>query len=356
MGKSTRRFWVERLESRCLFAAFGPDSQGLESLDSLSTVSGGWQEGSAAIEISEMQGLRGAALEVSFDHKRLQVEPGDVRPGTAWGGKGLAVANVDNVEGKINIFVFSVRETERDQGSLVEIDFRRSDGDYDTDLPLIDVDSLRVNDSEVSLSDIDPTADHMITPQKSSKLSLQFNVAAEGERSIATDREADWTIASVAKIAEFGTLSDFSKTRDQVRPQLIRKEAIVVDPVIALKTQEICTPLALPLRLNDQAMNHLVLKDFVVQGPVQQIEGLDSYRDIFAAAVTDEDWPTTTKTVYAGGVLSNTSKRVVDFSLLPLPSRIPVVPIESIIVRTPDEAATAREVDDLLFTSEFCSV
>jgi hypothetical protein len=148
----------------------------------------------ASIDVSEVQGLRGAALEISFDHQRLRVDPRDVRAGSAWGGKGLSIANVDNDEGKINIFVFSARESELSHGSLVEIDFQRSDGDSDADdaLPLIDVNRLRLNDNDISFADSEPTTSNSMhnAPEGLPKLSLQFKIAPEGEGEI--DLATQW--------------------------------------------------------------------------------------------------------------------------------------------------------------------
>lgn len=178
MRKLSRRFRVERLESRCLCAALEGDDQPT----SIASVS---LQDQASIDVSEVQGLRGAALEISFDHQRLRVDPRDVRAGSAWGGKGMSIANVDNDEGKINIFVFSARESQLSHGSLVEIDFQRSDGESDADaaLPLIDVNRLRLNDNEIFFADAEPTTSNRMhnAPEGLPKLSLQFKIAPEGE-------------------------------------------------------------------------------------------------------------------------------------------------------------------------------
>lgn len=184
MRKPCRRFRVERLETRCLFAALNTGAPQA----SVATVS---LEDAASIEVSQVTGLRGAALEISFDQKRLHVDPRGVRAGSAWGGKGMSIANVDNEEGTINVFVFSAHETDHGHGSLVEIDFQRSDNDRDGMSPQIDVNRLSVNDSDVTFVDSD--ADRTLNQdlQASPKLSLQFNIAAEGESSPATNYQYD---------------------------------------------------------------------------------------------------------------------------------------------------------------------
>lgn len=194
MRKLSRRLRVERLESRLLFAA-------AELGDQPTNVASVSLQDAASIDVSEAKGLRGAALEISFDHQRLQVDPRDVRAGSAWGGQGMSIANVDNDEGTISIFVFSARETELQHGSLVEIDFHRNDSDNDRVPPLIDINRLRLNDNEIIFADSDPASS--TSNQNGSdglpKLSLQFKIAPEGESSLVADRPDASAVDVLAK-------------------------------------------------------------------------------------------------------------------------------------------------------------
>lgn len=174
MRSFSRRLRVERLECRCLLASLG------EQETMAVAIPEPIQE-SASIELSEVQGLRGAAVEISFDQQRLQIDPRDVRAGTAWGGKGMSVVNVDNAEGMINIFLFSARELELGQGSLVEIDFRRNDIDKTGHQPQIDIQRLRINDNEIAVGDADLKNFGSPILDTQPRLSLQFKTAPEGE-------------------------------------------------------------------------------------------------------------------------------------------------------------------------------
>jgi len=340
MGKSSRRFWLERLETRCLLAALGPDSQGLESFDPPSSVTGGWQEGSAAIEISEMRGMRGAALEVSFDQTRFQVEPRDVRAGTAWGGKGLAVANVDNIEGKINIFVFSAQKTERDRGSLVEIDFRRSDSDRDHDLPLIDVDRLRINDQETSWEVSDQTNGSLDDSQKPSKLSMQFNLAAEGERPVATDGATDGVgddrIDRSASDNDPYFPDGFGE-QDTAEP--IREAAFESSRLIAPETQNVCVPGETHTSLNELAISQLDLEVVELQGPFKLAETQDFDWHVFAAINSNDE--------------RRATDRAADFSSIPTTSTKPLWLIQSGSERLPNDVLVPELADNVFSKTDF---
>jgi len=336
MGKSSRRFWLERLESRCLLAALGPDWQGLESFDPPSSATGGWQEGSAAIEISEMQGMRGAALEVSFDQTRFQVEPRDVRAGTAWGGKGLAVANVDNIEGKINIFVFSAQKTERDQGSLVEIDFRRSDSDRDHDLPLIDVDRLRINDQEPS------------------KLSMQFNIAAEGERPVAadgaTDGVGDERIDRSASDKDPYFPDGFG---EQGTAEPIREEAFESSRLIAPEPQRVCVPGETHTSLNELAISQLGLEVIELQGPFKLAETRDFDWYVFAAIDSNDKRGMIAPLSYVDRITGLATDRVADFSSIPTTLTKPLWLIQSGSERLPKAVPVPALADEVFSKTDF---
>lgn len=210
MLKLSRRLRVERLESRCLFAV-------AELGDQPTNVASVSLQDAASIDVTEVKGLRGAALEISFDHQRLQVDPRDVRAGSAWGGKGMSIANVDNDEGTINVFVFSVRETELSHGSLIEIDFQRSDSDDNSVLPLIDINRLRLNDNEISFADSNQassTSSHDGSDGPP-KLSLQFKIAAEGESSLIADRPDESAVDVLANADEASEPQDEHRNQQQ---------------------------------------------------------------------------------------------------------------------------------------------
>jgi hypothetical protein len=63
----------------------------------------------------------------------------------------LAIANVNNDEGTINIFLFAANETDGASGSLIEIDFQRHESPTDDQPPKIDVESLRINDGDKAM-------------------------------------------------------------------------------------------------------------------------------------------------------------------------------------------------------------
>lgn len=180
MRNINRHFRLEHLEPRCLLAA-------LVDVEHTPTIASTQLADATSIDFSEVQGLRGAALEIRFDNERLRVEPRDIRAGSAWGGKGLSIANVDNDEGTISVFVFSAREAEVGHGSLVEIDFRRSHNSDDTLLPTIDINRLRLNDQEISFNEAAPDIEKNSVQDNSPKLSLQFNIAPEAEEVFTTN-------------------------------------------------------------------------------------------------------------------------------------------------------------------------
>jgi len=275
MRKVSRRFQVERLESRCLCAA-------LDVVDQPTTVASVSLQDEASIDVSEVQGLRGAALEISFDHQRLQVDPRDVRAGSAWGGKGMSIANVDNDEGTINVFVFSARESELSHGSLVEIDFRRNgseaDGDGDGVLPLIDVNRLRLNDNEISFADTDSTLSENVDsgPTSLPKLSLQFKIAPEGEHAGATD----WHHQEVADVSDVTANTAPSIEPPEETPNdnqdilLAVIEDQISDPSrfesnkdLRLHSGEVCKPLKIAGSQVDLAIDQWVGNAGILKGP-----------------------------------------------------------------------------------------
>ena len=142
-----------------------------------------------------------------------------MRAGSAWGGKGISIANVDNDEGTINIFIFSARETELSHGSLIEIDFQRSDDDSDSDddsvFPLIDINRLRLNNTEVSFSDSEPTESDKEVSDATPKLSFQFKIAAEDESAIIADRPDESPVDLLAKADETSEPKDEQRNPPQ---------------------------------------------------------------------------------------------------------------------------------------------
>ena len=120
MHKFRRSLSVERLEGRSLLAAdFGIPEVKLYSGDEPAVVGN-------SLDIEDVQGLRGASVQIHFDQERLRVDSKAVRAGTAWDGKGMAIANINHIDGIINAFVFSIHELEDATGSLIEIDFQPS--------------------------------------------------------------------------------------------------------------------------------------------------------------------------------------------------------------------------------------
>lgn len=147
MGKLRRRFGFERLESRLLMAAdFAPEISPRGNANT-----GAEAPFAASIDIDAVQGLRAASVEIRFDQDKFKADQTSVRAGSAWGGKGLAIANVNNDEGTINIFLFAANETDGASGSLIEIDFQRHESPTDDQPPKIDVESLRINDGDPAM-------------------------------------------------------------------------------------------------------------------------------------------------------------------------------------------------------------
>jgi len=147
MGKLRRRFGFERLESRLLMAAdFAPEISPRGNTNTSAEA-----PFAASIDIDAVQGLRAASVEIRFDQDKFKADQTSVRAGSAWGGKGLAIANVNNDEGTINIFLFAANETDGASGSLIEIDFQRHDSPTDDQPPKIGVESLRINDGDPAM-------------------------------------------------------------------------------------------------------------------------------------------------------------------------------------------------------------
>lgn len=314
MRKSPRRFRFERLEARNLLAAFGPD----EPQGSVASVA---LENASSIEVSEVQGLRGAALEISFDHRHLQVDPRDVRAGSAWGGKGMSIANVDNEEGTINVFVYSVRETEQSHGSIVEIDFRRKETEPGETSTQIDVNRLRVNDGDVTFSDAETDKSIIQEGRSPAKLSLQFNIAPEGESSKADGLEivgvpetqsAGSPVASETEASTNHGNNLFEIAKDQRASgviSLIASDAIDVGPL------EVCRPgEGASVRL-DPIATDVVAAATEIMGPAfpTSVQGSVFYAPPMSSPLAESD---SIPLMTAPAALPpNDSRRTSDFSL-----------------------------------------
>jgi len=185
-----RRFRFEQLEARSLLAALasGEVSHDAESLDT---------QVMASIDVDQLQRLRAVAVEISFDRDRLQLDDLAVRAGSAWGGKGLAIANVDNEQGKANIFIFSARETLGASGSLVELDFQRNTSDDDRPWQ-IELENLRVNDGEIAIHGQAGRLTMNASKSTPAKVPLKLMAAGEGESSdsVAAIEDASMEIPS----------------------------------------------------------------------------------------------------------------------------------------------------------------
>ncbi len=114
MVNSQRKLCVEALELRKMLSA--STATPTVSLDI--TVSE-----SVAVGIENAEGLRAATVELSFDQDLLEIDSSSIRAGSVWGQRGLAVARVDALEGKIHAFLFSTQELSEVSGSLIEFDF-----------------------------------------------------------------------------------------------------------------------------------------------------------------------------------------------------------------------------------------
>ena len=207
MGKLRRRFGFERLESRSLMAAdFVSESP--PQATSISPISE--SPFAASIDIDSVRGLRAASVEIRFDQDKLKADQTSVRAGSAWGGKGLAIANVNNDEGTINIFLFAANETDGASGSLIEIDFQRHESSTDDRPPKIDVESLRINDGDPAMVSairdsqvkISPTTSGDTSPEDVPQFErpLSDMVAATGELIVQTSAPSE-TGGDVAVIA-----------------------------------------------------------------------------------------------------------------------------------------------------------
>lgn len=100
----------------------------------------------ASLAIRQADGLRGAAIELQYDPQLWSIDPNQIQPGSVWGGRALAVANVDPQAGTIGLFLFSAREVPSPEGSLVDLVFQREQGNTGDEAPELAINQLRFND------------------------------------------------------------------------------------------------------------------------------------------------------------------------------------------------------------------
>jgi hypothetical protein len=148
-----RKLRFESLEGRVLAANF--------SMTELSHQSSGLN---TPIEMMDVEGLRAAEIKIDYDPAVFATDNRSINAGSVWKGRGMVVANVDEVAGTITAFVFTSEPVERPSGNLVEIEFRKiSNATHEETLEsqrsTIGIQKVSLNEQEVVLQGDTPSGD-----------------------------------------------------------------------------------------------------------------------------------------------------------------------------------------------------
>lgn len=146
MGRLRRTMRIERLESRSLFAA------ALGIADIVIDQATGESQVATSIEINNAAGIRAATVEIIYDQDLLQADLSSVRAGTIWEGKGVAIANLNDEDGKITAFVFSTEDMSLSSGTLLDIDFIFNDDSPANARARVGLGSVRINEGDIPIS------------------------------------------------------------------------------------------------------------------------------------------------------------------------------------------------------------
>ena len=103
------------------------------------------------VDIDDATGVRAAEIRIEYDTAKLDVLAKDITAGSAWNGKAIAMANIDEQAGTIVVFVFSAERLTEGTGSLIDVSFRiRSD--VRVTKATVDLVEVRLNEGQIELT------------------------------------------------------------------------------------------------------------------------------------------------------------------------------------------------------------
>jgi hypothetical protein len=141
MRSRHRRLRYELLETRDLLTAVQISDEIVGHSNSRITV---------PVEIDDATGVRAAEIQIEYDTARLVVQPKDIAAGSAWAGKAIALANVDQPSGVITVFVFSTGSLAGGSGSLIDVSFTIRP-DVRATNATVDLAEVRLNEGQITL-------------------------------------------------------------------------------------------------------------------------------------------------------------------------------------------------------------
>ena len=148
MGRLRRTMRMERLESRSLLAA------ALGIADVVVDQTAGEPQVATSIEINNAAGIRAATVEILYDQNLLQADLASVRAGSIWEGKGVAISNLNDEDGKITAFIFASEDMSLTSGSLLDIDFVFNEDTPANARAHVGLGSVRLNEGDIPISPV----------------------------------------------------------------------------------------------------------------------------------------------------------------------------------------------------------
>src|SRR5690606_31850205 len=148
MRRLRRTMRMERLESRSLLAA------ALGIADVVVDQATGEPQVATSIEIDNAAGIRAATVEILYDPNLLQADLASVRAGTIWEGKGVAIANLNDQDGKVTAFIFASEDMSLTSGSLLDIDFVFNEDTPANARAHVGLGSVRLNEGDIPISPV----------------------------------------------------------------------------------------------------------------------------------------------------------------------------------------------------------
>lgn len=146
MRRLRRTMRMERLESRSLLAA------ALGIADVVVDQATGEPQVATSIEIDNAAGIRAATVEILYDPNLLQADLASVRAGTIWEGKGVAIANLNDQDGKVTAFIFATEDMNLSSGTLLDIDFMFHDDSPADARAHLGLGAVRINEGDIPIS------------------------------------------------------------------------------------------------------------------------------------------------------------------------------------------------------------
>lgn len=154
MAAIAHRLRCEVLEARCLMAVDVAQALVL------------------AIEAPAVEGVRAAEIQLQYDPVILNLSESDIQAGQAWSERASLVANVDEANGLVNIFLFSAESISSSENELVDLQFEVSQ-ELLEDFSLVKLNKLSLNEQTV-----DPQAARMQVTQSAANLGDDISLRA----------------------------------------------------------------------------------------------------------------------------------------------------------------------------------